>query len=130
MRLPEGFEGMPDLLAMGGELKATFCMTRQGEALLSRHHGDLEDAAAFDDFRASLDALARDLDHSPRVLVVDRHPEYLSAKLARERASAEALRVMEVQHHHAHVAACLADNGRRLDAPPVLGIVLDGLGWG
>ena len=130
LRLPDGFEHAPDLLAMGGELKATFCVLRAGEAMLSRHHGDLEDVAAFDEFRASLDTLARGSDHSPRVLVVDRHPEYLSAKLARERARVEALPLMQVQHHHAHVASCLADNGRPLDAPPVLGIVLDGLGWG
>ena len=128
LRLPEGFERAPDLLAMGGELKATFCVTQAGEALLSRHHGDLEDAAAFDDFRASLTGIDRA--HAPRALVVDRHPEYLSAKLARERARAEALPLVEVQHHHAHVAACLVDNSRALDAPPVLGIVLDGLGWG
>ena len=130
MRLPEGFERAPELLAMGGELKATFCLTRAGHAVLSRHHGDLEDVAAFDDFRASLGSCERDLAHSPRLLVVDRHPDYLSAKLARERARKEALPLVEVQHHHAHVAACLADNARALEAPPVLGVVLDGLGWG
>jgi hydrogenase maturation protein HypF len=128
LKLPQGFERAPDLLAMGGELKATFCMTRGGEALLSRHHGDLEDAAAFDDFRASLRRYAEQFAHAPRAIAVDRHPEYLSAKLGRTHEGV--LTIMEVQHHHAHVAACLADNGRPLDAPPVLGIVLDGLGWG
>ncbi len=64
------------------------------------------------------------------MLVADRHPEYLSTKLARERAAAERLPLIEVQHHHAHVAACLAENSYPLDAPPVLGIVLDGLGYG
>ena len=63
-------------------------------------------------------------------LIADRHPEYLSTKLARERARAEGLPLIEVQHHHAHVAACLAENGYPLDAAPVLGIVLDGLGYG
>ena len=126
LKLPDGFERAPDVLAMGGELKATFCVMRSGEALLSRHHGDLDDAAALEDFHASLAKLA----HAPRALAIDRHPEYRSAKLARERASAQSLPVLEVQHHHAHVAACLADNARALDAPPVLGIVLDGLGWG
>jgi hydrogenase maturation protein HypF len=130
MKLPGGFESAPDLLAMGAELKATFCLTKDGEAVLSQHHGDLEDAAAFDDFRSSLSRYAQRFSHAPRALVVDRHPDYLSTKLARERARDAGLRVIEVQHHHAHVAACLADNARPLAAPPVLGIVLDGLGWG
>lgn len=130
MRLPEGFEGAPDLLAMGGELKATFCLTRGGEALLSPQHGDLEDAGAWDEFRGTLASWADRFAHNPKALVADRHPDYLSAKLARDRARSERLRLIEVQHHHAHVAACLAENGRSLHAPCVLGIVLDGLGWG
>jgi len=130
LRLPQGFERAPDLLAMGGELKATFCLTQGGEAMLSAHHGDLEDAAVFDQFRGSLASYARRFAHAPRALVVDCHPGYLSGKLARERARESRLPLIEVQHHHAHVAACLADNGRPLSAPPVLGIVLDGLGWG
>jgi hydrogenase maturation protein HypF len=130
MKLPGGFERAPDLLAMGGELKATFCLTKGGEAVLSPHHGDLEDAAAFDEFRGTLSSYAQRFAHAPRALVADLHPEYLSAKLARERAGIDGLRLIEVQHHHAHVAACLADNGRALEARPVLGIVLDGLGWG
>ena len=130
MRLPAGFERAPDLLAMGGELKATFCLTRNGEVVLSRHHGDLEDVGAWDEFRGSLSSYAERFAHVPRALVADRHPEYLSAKLARERAREGGLPLIEVQHHHAHVAACLAENARSLAAPPVLGIVLDGLGWG
>jgi hydrogenase maturation protein HypF len=130
MRLPGGLENAPDLLAMGGELKATFCLTKSGEALLSPHHGDLEDAAAFDDFRSSLSSHTARLCHAPQALVVDLHPESLSGKLARERARESGVRLIEVQHHHAHVAACLADNDQPLRAPPVLGIVLDGLGWG
>ena len=126
LRLPEGFDRAPAVLAMGGELKATFCVVRGGEATLSRHHGDLEDAAAYDEYRASLAGS----ECAPAVLAVDRHPEYLSSKLARERSREANLPLVEVQHHHAHVAACLAENGRPLAAPAVLGIVLDGLGWG
>jgi hydrogenase maturation protein HypF len=69
-------------------------------------------------------------DHAPFALVADRHSEYLSSKFARDWAQAAPLPLIEVQHHHAHVAACLAENGRAFDAPAVLGIVLDGLGWG
>jgi hydrogenase maturation protein HypF len=130
VRLPAGFESAPELLAMGGELKATFCLVKNGEAILSPHQGDLEDAATFDDYRNNLMLFRRLFDHVPEALVADRHPEYLSAKLARDRARADRIPLIEVQHHHAHVAACLAENGYPLDGGPVLGIVLDGLGWG
>jgi hydrogenase maturation protein HypF len=128
--LPAGFEQTPEILAMGGELKATFCLVKDGAATLSQHQGDLEDAVTFADYRRSLVLYAELFDHRPAALAVDRHPEYLSSKLGRERAAASGLPVIEVQHHHAHVAACLAENSRPLGAPAVLGVVLDGLGWG
>jgi hydrogenase maturation protein HypF len=128
--LPPGFEAAPELLAMGGELKATFCLVKDGEAILSQHQGDLENVETFDDYRKTLRLYAELFDHAPRALVADRHPEYLSSKLAREWAQARSLPLIEAQHHHAHVAACLAENDVPLDSPPVLGIVLDGLGWG
>lgn len=124
--LPPGFAAAPDLLAAGGELKATFCLVKDGAAILSQHIGDLEDARTFDDYRTGIAHYTALFDHVPIAIAVDLHPEYLSSKYARETG----LRLVEVQHHHAHVAACLAENGRPLDAAPVLGIVLDGLGWG
>ena len=130
LMLPPGFEAAPPLLAMGGELKATFCLVKDGEAILSQHQGDLENAETFDDYRRALALYAKLFDHSLVALVADQHPEYLSAKLARARAASEPVALIEVQHHHAHVAACLAENLYPLDAPPALGIVLDGLGWG
>jgi hydrogenase maturation protein HypF len=128
--LPPGFEAAPELVAMGGELKATFCLVKNGEAILSPHQGDLEDAATFDDYRNNLALFRQLFDHEPKAIAADRHPEYLSTKLARDRARLDRLPLIEVQHHHAHVAACLAENGYPLDGLPVLGIVLDGLGWG
>jgi hydrogenase maturation protein HypF len=128
--LPPGFEAAPELVAMGGELKATFCLVKNGEAILSPHQGDLEDAATFDDYCNNLALFRQLFDHEPKALVADQHPEYLSAKLARDRAQVDCLPLVEVQHHHAHVAACLAENGYPLDGVPVLGVVLDGLGWG
>ncbi|HTV90252.1 MAG TPA: hypothetical protein VME41_14655 [Stellaceae bacterium] len=115
---------------MGGELKATFCLIKDGQAILSQHQGDLEHPAALDDYRKNLTLYGDPFAHAPAALAADRHPEYLSAKLARERAQSSHLPLVEVQHHHAHVAACLAENGRPLAAAPVLGVVLDGLGWG
>ncbi|MGJ0397303.1 MAG: carbamoyltransferase HypF [Methylocystis sp.] len=128
--LPNGFEHAPDLLAMGGELKATFCLVKDGAAILSQHQGDLENAATFDDYRNNLRLYEKLFDHAPSAIVIDRHPDYLSSKLGRAEAEGRGLSLIEVQHHHAHVAACLAENGRPLDAPPALGIVLDGLGFG
>ena len=130
IQLPEGFADAPELLAMGGELKATFCLVKDGEAILSQHQGDLENAATFDDYRKNLALYRQIFCHEPAAIVVDRHPEYLSSKLARVEAGKIALPLVEVQHHHAHVAACLAENGYPLAAPCVLGIVLDGLGYG
>ncbi|MBM3563017.1 MAG: carbamoyltransferase HypF [Alphaproteobacteria bacterium] len=130
LSLPRGFDHAPDLLAMGGELKTTFCMVKDGEAILSQHQGDLENAATFDDYRRNLRLYEKLFDHAPSAIVIDRHPEYLSSKLGRTEAETRGLSLIEVQHHHAHVAACLAENGRPLDAPPALGIVLDGLGFG
>jgi len=129
-KLPAGFERSAELLAMGGELKATFCLVKDGQAILSQHQGDLENAPTFDDYRNSLTLYQRLFDHSPAALIVDRHPDYLSSKFARAEAERRGLPLVEVQHHHAHVAACLAENGYPLDAPPVLGIALDGLGFG
>ena len=128
--LPEGFAHAPDVLALGGELKATFCLVKDGAAVLSQHQGDLEDAAAFDDYCRNLDLYRRFLDHRSMAVAIDRHPEYLSAKLGRERAAADGLPLLAIQHHHAHIAACLVENRYPLTAPPVLGIVLDGLGMG
>lgn len=124
--LPPGFATAPELIAAGGELKATFCLVKDGKAILSQHIGDLEDPRTFDDYRNGIAHYTALFDHRPTAIAADLHPEYLSSKYARERK----LRLIEVQHHHAHVAACLAENGRALHSAPVLGVVLDGLGWG
>jgi hydrogenase maturation protein HypF len=124
--LPEGFAAAPHTLAMGGELKATFCLIKDGQAILSQHQGDLEHPAAFDGYNRSLELYRALFDHRPEAMAVDRHPEYLSAKLA----CAAGLPLIAVRHHHAHIAACLCENGYPLDAPPVVGVALDGLGWG
>ncbi|MDX8533118.1 carbamoyltransferase HypF [Mesorhizobium sp. VK25A] len=130
VRLPRGFETAPQILAFGPEMKATFCLVKDGRAVLSQHQGDLEDAATFDDYCKNLVLFRELFGHQPRALACDMHPEYLSSKLARERAQVRQLALIEVQHHHAHIAACLAENGRPLGAPAVLGIALDGLGFG
>ena len=128
--LPLGFENAPPLLAMGGQLKNTFCLIKNGQAFLSQHMGDMESPIAFDDTQKNI-ALYKDLfQHDPQVLVVDCHPEYLPTKFAYEWAERESLPIVEVQHHHAHIAACMAENNIPLNSQPVLGVALDGLGYG
>jgi len=126
IKLPAGFERAPDILAYGGDLKATFCLVARGEAILSQHQGDLENPATRDDYDKNLALFRLLFEHAPAAVAIDRHPEFRGAALAR----ATGLPITEVQHHHAHVAACLADAGRPLDAGPVMGVVLDGLGLG
>jgi hydrogenase maturation protein HypF len=128
--LPKGFENAPPVLAFGGELKNTFCLLKDGKAIISQHIGDLEDAATQADYRHNLLLYETLYQHQPTVLVCDLHLEYLSSKLARETTERECLPLIETQHHHAHIAACLAENGVEIDAKPVIGVALDGLGFG
>ncbi len=130
IRLPQGFEQSRPLLAFGSELKNTFCLLRDGEAILSQHLGDLENASAYRAYQDTLSLYLNLFEHQPESYVTDRHPEYLSTKLGRDWAQTNNLPVTEVQHHHAHVAACMADNALPLNTPPLLGIALDGLGLG
>jgi hydrogenase maturation protein HypF len=130
LTLPEGLRGGPPILAMGGELKSAFCLLTDKEAIPSQHLGDLEDARALGAFEQSLDLFAALYDHEPQAVAVDLHPEYLSAKLGRKLALERGLRLVEVQHHHAHIASCMAENGIARGEEPVLGVALDGLGYG
>ncbi|MGH8127764.1 MAG: carbamoyltransferase HypF, partial [Gammaproteobacteria bacterium] len=108
----------------------TFCLLRDGEAILSQHLGDLENAVANAAWRETLDLYLNLFEHRPQAVAVDAHPEYLPSKAGRGWADAQECELVTVQHHHAHIAACMADNGLELDAAPVLGIALDGLGYG
>lgn len=130
LRLPQSFAAAPPLLAYGAEQKATFCLLADGAAVLSQHQGDLEEPATYEDYCKNLRLYAQIYDHRPQLLVADLHPEYLSTKLALETGLARSLRVIQVQHHHAHVAGCMAEHGLELDTPPVLGVALDGIGFG
>ncbi|RUR84698.1 carbamoyltransferase HypF [Chlorogloeopsis fritschii PCC 9212] len=130
INLPPGFNNFPHILAMGGELKNTFCLLRNGQAILSQHLGDLENAAAFAAYQDTLNLYLNLFEHKPEAIAIDKHPEYLSSKLGKELAAANQIQLYSIQHHHAHIAACMAENGIPLDSPPVLGIALDGLGYG
>jgi len=130
LRLPQGFEHAGQMLALGGELKSTFCLLKDGTAIVSQHQGDLEDPATFDDFEKNLALYQAQYDHHPEYLAADKHPEYLSAKFAVTLSEASGLPLNFIQHHHAHIASCMAENGLPLRYDKVLGIALDGLGLG
>lgn len=128
--LPAGFDTAPSVCALGGELKNTFCMLRKGEAIVSQHVGDLEDASCHRDFRYNLDLYRQLFQFEPSLLAIDMHPDYFSSQWGRQWAAGTGLGLEEVQHHHAHIASCMAENGLPLDTAPVLGLALDGLGYG
>ncbi|NEX20162.1 carbamoyltransferase HypF [Thiorhodococcus mannitoliphagus] len=130
IRLPPGFEQNPPILALGGELKNTFCLLSDGQAMLSQHLGDLEDARTARELEVTLDLYLELFQHRPEWIAVDLHPDYRSTLIGRERAAHDDLPLLSIQHHHAHLASTLADNGWAMDAGPVLGIILDGLGFG
>lgn len=113
------------VLACGAELKHTFCLAQGSRAFLSAHIGDLTSYPAFDAFRREVERMCRLLGISPAVVAHDLHPDYLSTAYAVERGADAAL--VAVQHHHAHIASCLADNA---EAGPVVGVAFDGLGYG
>lgn len=117
------------ILALGGELKNSFCLLRDGEAILSQHMGDLEDASTYRDYLHNLTLYRNLFDFSPELIVVDKHPNYISTQLGRRLAAEENIPLLEVQHHHAHIVACMAEHHVPLDQR-VLGVALDGLGMG
>ncbi|WP_234022921.1 carbamoyltransferase HypF [Sorangium cellulosum] len=114
-------------LALGGQLKVTLALGCGGEAFLSPHVGDLDDVATYHAYRDAIAQIEALLGVSPTVLVRDAHPDYVSTRLAQERARDEGIEVVVVQHHHAHMASCMAEHG--LDEP-VLGVTFDGTGFG
>ena len=130
INLPAGFADIPPILAMGSELKNTFCLYRDGQAILSQHIGDLANSLAASAYQQTLNLYLGLLEAEPNIIVVDKHPEYLSTKLGKDLAVANSLSLIEVQHHHSHVAACMVENGLDIDSKPVLGVALDGLGYG
>jgi hydrogenase maturation protein HypF len=118
------------VLACGAELKSTFCLAKENYAFLSQHIGDLENAETLRSFTEGIEHFKRLFDIDPQIVAHDLHPDYLSTKYAQDlAASAERadLELVGVQHHHAHIASCLADNA---EAGPVIGVAFDGTGYG
>jgi hydrogenase maturation protein HypF len=126
LRLP--FD-VPPLLATGPELKNTFCLARGPYAFLSHHIGDLENYETLQSFEDGITHFERLFRIRPMAIASDLHPNYLATRYGLERAQREGLPHFSIQHHHAHIAACMADNALPGDQP-VIGVSFDGTGYG
>ncbi len=117
-------EDLPPILAVGGELKNTICLAKGRHAFMSQHIGDLENLESYGFFQDVIEHFERILEIGPRVIAHDLHPDYLSTKWA---LAQKGVCLVGVQHHHAHIASCMAENhleGR------LIGFSLDGTGYG
>ena len=121
-----GFKSRP-VLACGTEEKSTFCLTRDEYAFVSQHIGDLENLETLEHLSETVALYKRLFRIEPELVAHDMHPDYLSTQFAREMIGETSARLVPVQHHHAHIASGMADNG--LDAP-VIGVAFDGTGYG
>jgi len=117
-------EELPPILAVGGELKDTICLTKGQHAFLSQHIGDLENLESYKFFAEVVEHMQRILEIEPRAIAYDLHPDYFSTRWALEQ---KGVKRIGVQHHHAHVASCMAEN--QLEGR-VIGFALDGTGYG
>jgi len=121
-----GFYSLP-VLACGAELKNTFCFTKGRHAFVSQHIGDMENAETLEHFENTVELYKQLFRIEPEAITYDMHPEYLATKYAHRVGKASDLRLVPVQHHHAHIVSCMADNAVE---GPVIGVALDGTGYG
>ena len=127
---PADFEGAPPILALGSDLKSAACLSHGRKALLTHHLGDLDTPAVEDEFARALADMADVFSHKPEAVAVDLHPGYRATQFGTALAAERGLPLLAIAHHHAHIAATLAENGWLRSAGPVVGLALDGLGLG
>jgi hydrogenase maturation protein HypF len=116
------------VLGCGAQEKNSFCLTRDNYAFLSQHIGDMENLETLEHFDSTINLYKRLFRIEPDRIAHDLHPDYLATRYAHELVAKSGLRVVPVQHHHAHIASCMADNG--LDGRQVIGVAFDGTGMG
>jgi hydrogenase maturation protein HypF len=114
------------VLGCGAEEKNTFCLTKDNYAFLSQHIGDMENMETLEHFDSTISLYKRLFHIEPEIIAHDLHPDYLATKYAQELGES-GIKLVPVQHHHAHIASCLADNGLE---SPVIGVAFDGTGMG
>ena len=120
---------VPPILATGPELKNTFCLTRENYAFISHHIGDMENYETLHSFEDGITHFEKLFRICPQAIAYDLHPNYLATRYALDRADRENLPAIGIQHHHAHIAACMADNGLN-GTRAVIGAAFDGTGYG
>lgn len=129
--LPPGFgRDHPQVLALGGDIKNAFAIAKAGTVVLSQHVGDLTDLRTLADLEASLRLYGGLYALDPALIAADPHPGYRSTRLARALSERRGVDLVEIAHHHAHAASCMAEHRLALDHPPVLALVQDGIGLG
>ncbi|WP_353166255.1 carbamoyltransferase HypF [Providencia sp.] len=128
--LPEGFENSPSILGLGADLKNTFCLLRDKSAVLSQHLGDLDDLDIFEQYQSAIDLFESIYRFTPTALVGDMHPNYVSHRFANQLSAQLDIPFVQVQHHHAHIAAVMVEHGLPRNTDKVIGLALDGLGFG
>lgn len=111
-------------LAVGGELKNTFCLSREKYAFLSQHIGDMENVEVYESFERGIEHLSKLFHVKPELIAYDPHPGYFTTRYAQKLDA----QTIPVQHHHAHIASCMADNN--LDDRKLIGLSFDGTGYG
>ncbi len=127
---------MPDqfthhhILACGSEMKNTFCLLRDDKATLSQHIGNLDNSETWDDYLYNLQLYQQLYQFKPQAIAIDMHPQYHSSVYGRQLAIELQIPLIEVQHHHAHIASCLIENNWSLQQGKVIGVAMDGLGYG
>ena len=124
--LPPGFHNVPPMLCLGADMKNTFCLVRGDQAVVSQHFGDLTDDGVESQWQQALGLMQAIYDFTPQAVVADAHRGYRSSHWA----DASALPQQRVLHHHAHIAACLAEHDWPLDGGEVIAMALDGIGMG
>ena len=117
----------PQILACGAEEKNTFCLTRDNHAFISQHTGDMENIETLEHYQRTVELYKQLFRINPATVAYDMHPGYLPTNYALEQVEKNGLKPVAVQHHHAHIASCLADNGQE---GPVIGVAFDGTGYG
>jgi hydrogenase maturation protein HypF len=115
------------ILACGAEDKNTFCLTKDEHAFLSQHIGDMENEETLGHFENTIGLYKKLFRVKPEIIAYDMHPEYLATKYALELGASEGLKLVPVQHHHAHIVSCMVENNVR---EPVIGVAFDGTGYG
>lgn len=120
---------IPEILATGAELKNTFCLSKENYAFISHHIGDLQNYETFQSLEEGIKHFERIFRIKPQAIAYDMHPDYLSTYYALERAKDSQVPLIPIQHHHAHIASCLADNNIQ-DLQNVIGVAFDGTGYG